>query len=167
MVVLVVIVVPNTLQGDAKPLGRSVMVVGNLTISSQCADPGIDLSQSKGNNLHATNKPHGSKQNQNQSQNRSHHDFYEVNNQDNFKFDYEQDSITIVFNTQFRNKIVIFDEISSQPSLQCALTDLHVSDASNGKIFCFKVDTGVCGNLLPYNLYKPDCRTQGSYELSV
>ena len=43
-VVTVVIVVPNTLQGDAKPLGKSVMVVANLIISSQCADPGIDLS---------------------------------------------------------------------------------------------------------------------------
>ena len=44
MEVLVVIVVPNTLQGDAKPLGRSVMVVANLIILSQCADLGIDLS---------------------------------------------------------------------------------------------------------------------------
>ena len=43
MVVLVVIVVPNTLQGNAKPLGRSVMVVVNLTVSSQCADLGIDV----------------------------------------------------------------------------------------------------------------------------
>ena len=49
---------------------------------------------------------------------------------------------------------MMFDEISSQPSLQCALTDLHVSDGSNGKTFHFKVDTGVCGNLLLYNLYK-------------
>ena len=61
----------------------------------------------------------------------------------------------MVFNTQFRNKNVMFDEISSQPSLQCALTDLHVSDSgSGGKTFHFKVDTGACGNLLPYNLYK-------------
>ena len=44
MVVLVVIVVPNTLQGDAKPLERSVMVVANLIILSQCVDPGINLS---------------------------------------------------------------------------------------------------------------------------
>ena len=72
-----------------------------------------------------------------------------MNNQDNFKFDYEQDSITIVFNMQYRNKNVMFDEISSQPSLQCALKDLHVSDGSNGKTFHFKVDTGACGNLLP------------------
>ena len=119
-----------------------------------CRSRNRSQSQSKGNNLHATNKPHGSKQNQNQSQNRSCHDFYEVNNQDNFEFDYEQDSITIVFNTQFRNKNVMFDEISSQPSLQCALTDLHVSDGSNEKTFCFRVDTGACGNLLPYNLYR-------------
>ena len=44
VVVTVLIVVPNTLQGDAKPLGKSVMVVANLIISSQCADPGINLS---------------------------------------------------------------------------------------------------------------------------
>ena len=41
---------------------------------------------------------------------------------------------------------MMFDEISSQPSLRHALTDLPVSEAP--------VDTGVCGNLLPYNLYK-------------
>ena len=52
MVVLVVIVVPNTLQGDVKPLGRSVMVVANLTISSQCADPGIDLSLKAKGTIH-------------------------------------------------------------------------------------------------------------------
>ena len=109
--------------------------------------------QSKGNtyNSHVTNKPHGGKQNQSQSQNRSCCDFYEVNN---FEFDYEQDLITMVFNMQFRNKNVKFDEISSQSSLQWALTDLHVSDGSIGKTFHFKVDTGVCGNLLPYNLYR-------------
>ena len=44
VVTVVVIMVPNTLQGDAKPLGKSVMVVANLIISSQCADPGINLS---------------------------------------------------------------------------------------------------------------------------
>ena len=60
----------------------------------------------------------------------------------------------MVFNMQFRNRNVMFDEISSQPSLPQVLTDLHVSDGSNGKTFCFKVYTGTCGNLLPYNLYK-------------
>ena len=119
---------------------------------TMCRSRNRSQSQNKGNTLHATNKPQGSKQNQ--SQNRSHHDFYEVNNQDNFEFDYEQDSITMVFNTLFRNRNVMFDEISSQPSLQRALTDLYVSDGSAGKTFCFKVDTGACSNLLPYNLYK-------------
>ena len=52
----------------------------------------------------------------------------------------------------------MFDEISSQPSLQRALTDLHVSDGSNEKTFHFKLDTGACGSLLPYNLYKQIAR---------
>ena len=34
----------STLQGDAKPLEKSVIVVANLIIFAQCADPGIDLS---------------------------------------------------------------------------------------------------------------------------
>ena len=77
--------------------------------------------------------------------------------QDEFDFQYEQDSITIVFNTQMRDKNVMFDEITSCPNLQCALTDLHVSEPgsnSNGRNIHFKVDTGACGNLLPVNLYK-------------
>ena len=77
--------------------------------------------------------------------------------QDEFDFQYEQDSITIVFNTQMRDKNVMFDEITSCPNLQHALTDLHVSEPgsnSNGRSIHFKVDTGACGNLLPVNLYK-------------
>ena len=102
---------------------------------------------------HSTNKPSDTKQNQ---QHRSCRDFYEVNHQSNTDtYDYEQDSVTIVFNTQLRNKNVVFDEISSQSSLHHGLTDLHVLDSgSRGKTFHFKVNTGACGNLLPYNLYK-------------
>ena len=75
--------------------------------------------------------------------------------QDDFDFQYEQDSITIVFNTQMRDKNVMLDEITSHPNLQCALTYLHVSDKdSSGKNIRFRVDTGVCGNILPYNLYE-------------
>ena len=120
---------------------------------TMCQSRNRSQSQNKGNIPHSTNKPSGTKQNQ---QNRSHHDFYEVNHQSNTdSYDYEQDSVTIVFNMQLRNKNVMFDEISSQPSLQHALTDLNVSDGgSRGKTFCFKVDTGACGNLLPYNLYR-------------
>ena len=44
----------------------------------------------------------------------------------------------------------MFDEITSHPNLQHALTDLHVSEPgsnSNGRSIHFKVDTGACGNL--------------------
>ena len=118
VVVTVVIVVPNTLQGDAKPLGKSVMVVANLIILSQCADPGIDLSlKAKGTltltiHMLPTNLLVVSK-----IRIRIKVKIDPVN-QDNFEFDYEQDSVTMVFNTQFRNRNVMFDEISSQPSLQ-------------------------------------------------
>ena len=104
-----------------KAFGKKCHGCGKLNhFVTMCRSRNRSQSQSKGNTnkLHATNKHHGSKQNQNQSWGGSHYNFYEVNNQDNFKFDYEQDSITIVFNTQFRNKNVMFDEISSQPSLQ-------------------------------------------------
>ena len=37
-------------------------------------------------------------------------------------------TITIVFNTQMRDKNVMFDEITSHPNLQHVLTDLHVSE---------------------------------------
>ena len=56
-----------------------------------------------------------------------------------------------------RDKNVMFDEITSCPNLQHALTDLHMSEPgcnSNGRNIHFKVDTGACGNLLPVNLYK-------------
>ena len=56
-----------------------------------------------------------------------------------------------------RDKNVMFDEITSCPNLQHALTDLHVSEPGcnlNGRNIHFKVDTGACGNLLPVNLYK-------------
>ena len=94
-----------------------------------CRSRNQSQSQNKGSFPHSTNKPNSTKQNQ---QNRLCHDFYEVNHQNNTdSYDYEQDSVTMVFNTQFRNKNVMFDEISSQPSLQCALTDLHVSDSGS------------------------------------
>ena len=137
-----------------KAFGKKCYGCGNLNhFITVCQSRNQSQSQNKGNIPHNTNKPSGTKQNQ---QNRSCHDFYEVNHQSNTdSCDYEQDSVTIMFIMQLRNKNVMFDEISSQPSLQHALTDLHVSDGgSKGKTFCFKVDTGACGNLLPYNFYK-------------
>ena len=139
---------------NCKAFGKKCYGCGKLNhFITMCRSKNRSRSQSKGSIPHSTNKPSSTKQNQ---QNRSHHDFYEVNHQSNTdSYDYEQDSVTIVFNMQLRNKNVMFGEISSQPSLQCALTDLHVSDnGSRGKTFHFKVDTGACGNLLPYNLYK-------------
>ena len=75
-----------------KAFGKKCHGCGKLNhFITMCRSRNQSQSQNKGNTPHATNKPHGSKQNQNQS--RSCHDFYEVNNQDNFKFDCEQDSI--------------------------------------------------------------------------
>ena len=136
-----------------KAFGKKCYDCGKLNhFITMCRSRNQSQSQSKGT-PHSTNKPSGTKQNQ---QHRSHRDFYEVNHQSNTNtYDYEQDSVTVVFNTQLRNKNAMFDEISSQPGLHHALTDLHVSDSgSRGKTFHFKVDTGACGNLLPYNLYK-------------
>ena len=62
-----------------------------------------------------------------------------------------------------KDKNVMFDKITSRPNLQCALTDLHVSEPgcnSNGRSIHFKVDTGACGNLLPVNLYKQIARSK-------
>ena len=70
---------------------------------SICRSRNRSQSQNKGNIPHGTNKPNGAKQNQ---QNRSHHDFYEVNHQNNTdSYDCEQDSVTMVFNIQFRKKM--------------------------------------------------------------
>ena len=122
MVVLVVIVVQSTPERSVKLLEKKCYGCGKLKhFITMCRPRSQSQSQSK-SIPHSTNKSSGTKQNQ---QNRSCHDFYEVNHQSNAdSYDYEKDSITIVFNMQFRNKNMMFDEISSQPSLQHALTDL-------------------------------------------
>ena len=52
----------------------------------------------------------------------------------------------------------MFDEISTAPSLQHVLTDLHVKpigvSQSDWLKECFKVDSGTCGNLMPLGMYK-------------
>ena len=138
-----------------KAFGKKCHSCGKLNhYQSMCRSQNRSQSQHKGNST--TKQSNAKLQNQ---QRQSQRDFYEVNNvlQDEFDFQHEQDSITILFNTQMREKNVMFDEITSHPNLQCALTDLHVSEPgsnSNGRSICFKVDTGACGNLLPVNLYK-------------
>ena len=52
----------------------------------------------------------------------------------------------------------MFDEISTTPSLQHVLTDLHVKpigvSQSDWLKECFKVDSGACGNFMPLGMYK-------------
>ena len=52
----------------------------------------------------------------------------------------------------------MFDEISTAPSLQYVLTDLHVKpigvSQSDWLKEHFKVDSGACGNLMPLGMYK-------------
>ena len=48
-----------------------------------------------------------------------------------------------------------FDKISSDRKLQCLLTDVKLSDNSGASSTVrIKLDTGACGNLLPFNIYK-------------
>ena len=55
------------------------------------------------------------------------HDVHEIDqSQFNGSVQFEQDSITIQFKTQTRHANVMFDEISSTPSLQRVLTDVYV-----------------------------------------
>ena len=69
---------------------------------------------------------------------------------------FEQDSITIQFKTQVRYTNVMFDEISSTPSLQRVLTDVHVKPigTSHWTKQHFKIDSGACGNLMPPSMFK-------------
>ena len=55
------------------------------------------------------------------------HDVHEIDqSQFNDSVQFEQDSITIQFRTQVQHTNVMFDEISSMPSLQRVLTDVHL-----------------------------------------
>ena len=67
-------------------------------------------------------------------------------------------SVTIQFKTQTRHTNVMFDEISSTPSLQRVLTDVHVkpigTSQSHWSKQCSKIDSGACWNLMPLNMFK-------------
>ena len=58
--------------------------------------------------------------------------------------------------SQTRHTNVMFDEISSTPSLQRVLTDVHVKPIGNSHWMkqCFKIDIGAGGNLMPLSMYK-------------
>ena len=50
----------------------------------------------------------------------------------------------------------MFNEISSTPSLQRVLTDVHIkaTGQSNWLRCRFKIDSGACGNLMPLSMFK-------------
>ena len=53
----------------------------------------------------------------------------------------------------------MFDEITSTPSLQRVLTDVHIKAIGSGQSNqwlkqCFKIDSGACGNLMPLSMYR-------------
>ena len=66
------------------------------------------------------------------------------------------DSITIQSKTQVRHSNIMFDEISSTPSLQRVLTDVHIKaiGQSNWLKRRFKIDSGACGNLMPLSMFR-------------
>ena len=103
--------------------------------------------------------PAANVRNHNSNNRHSHHDVHEI---DQSQFDnavqFEQDSVTIQFKTQVRHKNIMFDEVSTAPSLQRVLTDVYLSDKQNTTcnwLKCsFKIDSGACGNLMPVSMYK-------------
>ena len=86
-----------------------------------------------------------------------HHDVHEI---DQSQFDdsvqFEQDLITIQFKTQVMHSNIMFNEISSTFSLQRVLTDIHIKaiGQSNWLKCRFKIDSGVCGNLMLLSMFK-------------
>ena len=88
----------------------------------------------------------------------SHVDIHEI---DQSQFDdsiqFEQDSITIQFRTQIGYTNVMFNEISSSPSLQRVLTDVQLKpigvNQSHWTKQRFKIDSGACGNFMPLSMY--------------
>ena len=72
---------------------------------------------------------------------------------------FKQDLITIQFvmASQTRHTNVMFDEISSIPSLQGVLTNVQVKPIGINQLYwtkkCFKIDSGACGNLMPLSMY--------------
>ena len=105
---------------------------------------------------HGKSPGHGLSQTNNRY---SRHDVHEI---DQSQFDdsvqFEHDSITIQFKTKVRHSNIMFNEISSTPSLQRVLTDVHIKaigqSNSNWLKHGFKIDSGVCGNLMPLSMFK-------------
>ena len=111
----------------------------------------------KGHSRRCGKSPGPGLRNQASHNKRCHHDVHEI---DQSQFDdsvqFKQDSITIQFMTQVRHSNIMFNEISSTPSLQRVLTDVHIKaiGQSNWLKCRFKIDSGACGNLMPLSMFK-------------
>ena len=73
--------------------------------------------------------------------------------------DYDSVNVqTVHFTTDVRHTShtnIAFNEISSDKKLQRLLTDVKISNESGvSSTVRIKLDTGACGNLLPFNIYK-------------
>ena len=91
----------------------------------------------------------------------SHRDVHEINqSQFGDSIQFEQDSITIQFMmaSQTRHTYLMFDKISSSPSLQRVLTDVQLKPIGINQSYwtkqCFKIDSGAYGNLMPLSMYE-------------
>ena len=102
------IVDPVTHLGGAKPMARNVFTANKKGHYSQfCC-----LKQ-------CGKSPRSNVRSSSQNNRFSHRDVHEINqSQFDDSIQFEQDSITIQFKTQTRHTNVMFDEISSTPSLQ-------------------------------------------------
>ena len=88
---------------------------------------------------------------------KSRRDMHDVDQQEDELFQLEDyDSVnvrTVRFTTDVHTNIA-FNEISGGGRLQCLLTDVQLSDNSGASSTVrIKLDTGACGNLLPFNIY--------------
>ena len=102
----------------------------------------------------------------------SHKDHHELESQSHDQYDdskwysYEQESVQIQFTTKYlyhtKQMNVVFDEIDSKEGMPRVLADLNVCKCSGPRDslvmhdVCtkhFKIDSGVCGNLIPLSLY--------------
>ena len=104
---------------------------------------------------HGKSPGHGlSQSNNNRYFRRDVYDIEQSQFDDSLQF--EQDSITVQFKTQVRHSNIMFNEISSTPSLQRVLTDVHIKATSQSNwLRCrFKIDSWAYGNLMPLSMFK-------------
>ena len=124
---------------------------------------GVFLSQKKG---HFKQLCQSSEHNRSQSQGgysrKSRKDMHEKDQDDEPSFqmqDYDSVNVrTVCFTTDVHHTVytsIAFNEISSDRKLQHLLTDMKISNESGvSSTVRIKLDTGACGNLLPFSIYR-------------